>query len=151
MNSNKHTATQRFIEAYQQLDQHRLNTLTCIYHPDIHFQDAVCQINGWPALKHYFELLYQNIEDSHFHVESQLIKGDQAFIQWTMIIRHRRLNKVITTDGISCLCFEGERVIRHRDYFDLGALVYENIPFLGRIIRRIKAGLSPQPLGDSHD
>jgi len=33
-------------------------------------------------------------------------------------------------------------VIYHRDYFDMGAFVYENIPVLGSVVRYTKKRLS---------
>jgi hypothetical protein len=34
------------------------------------------------------------------------------------------------------------RIYYPRDYFDLGAFVYENVPMLGSIIKRIKQRLA---------
>ena len=31
-----------------------------------------------------------------------------------------------------------DKVYRHRDYFDAGALLYEHVPLLGRVIRWLK-------------
>jgi hypothetical protein len=44
-------------------------------------------------------------------------------------------------EGISHLRF-GEKIDYHRDYFDLGQMVYEQIPLVGRIIKTIKKRLS---------
>ena len=50
----------------------------------------------------------------------------------------------VLLDGTSHIRYGGEsgKVIYHRDYFDMGAFVYENIPVLGPIVRYTKKRLS---------
>jgi len=59
---------------------------------------------------------------------------------WTMFLEHPRLNdgEVIRVEGASYLKTRNGKIYYHRDYFDLGALIYEQIPFLGKFITRIK-------------
>jgi limonene-1,2-epoxide hydrolase len=45
-----------------------------------------------------------------------------------------KTKKNVKASGISELTIE-EKIIRQRDYFDVGELFYENIPVLGSIIR----------------
>ena len=45
--------------------------------------------------------------------------------------------KDIVVDGATDLMFE-EKIIYHRDYIDMGQMLYEQIPVLGSIIRYIK-------------
>ncbi|HDY7901818.1 TPA: nuclear transport factor 2 family protein, partial [Vibrio vulnificus] len=47
----------------------------------------------------------------------------------------------VEVKGVSHLKFEAGKVIYHRDYFDLGEMLYENLPLLGGIIRAIKQRL----------
>jgi hypothetical protein len=44
-------------------------------------------------------------------------------------------------DGFSQISFEDNKVKHHRDYFDLGSMLYEQIPVLGLLIKKIKSGL----------
>jgi hypothetical protein len=59
-----------------------------------------------------------------------------------MNLRHRRFKpeETLTLPGATAVRF-GERVHFHRDYFDLGAMIYERIPVLGGAVRAIKARL----------
>jgi limonene-1,2-epoxide hydrolase len=50
--------------------------------------------------------------------------------------------KPIAVDGITMLKIADDRVVYHRDYYDLGQMVYENIPLIGRLIKKIKRALS---------
>ena len=61
-----------------------------------------------------------------------------------MSYSHKRLNSAqpIQVQGHSLLKMADDKVIYHRDYVDLGAMLYEHIPLLGKVIRTIKARAS---------
>ncbi|MEL7287824.1 MAG: nuclear transport factor 2 family protein, partial [Pseudomonadota bacterium] len=62
---------------------------------------------------------------------------------WTMDLQHPKLQKgaPISVNGVSHLKFRDGQVIYHRDYFDLGEMLYENLPLLGSVVRTIKQRL----------
>lgn len=48
----------------------------------------------------------------------------------------------MTVEGATRLEFdETGKVCLHRDYFDLGAMLYEQLPLLGAVVRTIKGRL----------
>ena len=65
--------------------------------------------------------------------------GGEGYLRWVMSYRHPRLagGKVIRVSGCSHLLWR-DKVYRHRDYFDAGALLYEHLPVLGRVIAWLK-------------
>ena len=66
--------------------------------------------------------------------------GDgEGYLRWVMSYRHPRLagGQVIRVSGCSHLLWR-DKVYRHRDYFDAGALLYEHLPVLGRVIAWLK-------------
>jgi hypothetical protein len=50
--------------------------------------------------------------------------------------------KKITLDGTTQLGVDGDIIIYHKDYYDLGEMVYEHVPILGFIIKKIKGKLA---------
>ena len=91
-----------------------------------------------------FAVLYRNIVPPEFHFSHHQRSGDNAYVQWVMTFSHPRLNggEQITVPGVSYLRFSGaEKVAFHQDYFDVGAMLYEQIPVLGRIITHLKRRL----------
>jgi ketosteroid isomerase-like protein len=145
------TLIQPFINCYQQLNKNNLESIAGIYHPDIRFQDPSIQLEGLAQLQLYFQQLYENIDSCQFDVTAQNICGNQAYVHWTMCCQHKKLSKPMQVEGISHLTYQQEKIIAHRDYFDLGALVYEQLPVLGRFIRKLKQGLAPKALRGDHD
>ena len=61
-------------------------------------------------------------------------------LTWTMSYQHPKLNngELIAVKGASQLDFKQGKVVSHRDYFDGGALLYEHIPLLKRVIHFLK-------------
>jgi len=135
---------ENFLTTFNQLDKKNLSLLETIYHPDIRFIDPAHSLQGLPALKQYFFSLYENVRSIRFAFDTPMQSDSQAFVTWTLHMHHPRLAKgrPVAVKGCSCLTFASDgRVIRHRDYFDLGAMIYEHLPLVGGIIKTIKKRL----------
>jgi len=133
-----------FAERFATLDTGNLQDLDNLYSKTITFRDPLHQIHGLPALRAYFAQLYANARDIRydFHDASETRPGD-GYLRWTLHFRHPRLDggRLISLDGCSHLQWR-ERVEFHQDYFDAGALLYEHVPVLGRMIGWLKGRLA---------
>jgi len=132
----------QLIDFYQHLDDSKLANLGDIYHEDVLFQDPAQRIDGLPALKAYFSGLMQNVKDCRFVILRSEVTVTSAVIEWKMHFSHPHLNggNMIMVEGVSLL--SGDSKIRqHRDYFDLGAMLYEHVPVIGGVIRHLKRRL----------
>ncbi|TRX55253.1 nuclear transport factor 2 family protein [Thalassomonas sp. M1454] len=129
-----------FINIYQQLNTENLDLLNDIYHQDIEFADPMHKIVGLDNLHQYFTNLYTNLTSCHFIINETLCEGDSAAIYWTMEFSHKQLNKgkPVTVEGHSYIKGSQNKVNFHRDYVDVGAMLYEHIPVVGKIIKAIK-------------
>lgn len=130
-------------DVYQKLSKETLGNLTNIYHQDVVFEDAAHKLTGWDELSSYFDNLYQNVIDCSFDVKSTHQADDAGFIIWEMHLRHPKLKSgdVVSVQGVSHIQFKDGKVIHHRDYFDMGEMLYENLPLLGSVIKTIKKRL----------
>lgn len=128
---------------YQRLDKTTLGELNQIYHPNIEFQDAAHRMVGLEALQRYFAELYRNVNQCRFLIGEVFSHPEGGMITWQMELSHPKLNggKLVTVAGVSHLKFADDKVIYHRDYFDLGEMVYEHVPVLGHLVRIIKQRL----------
>lgn len=133
-----------FIEIYQQLSRDNLSSLSNLYDQDIVFQDPLHKINGFNNVADYFAQLYENVSACHFVINRVILEGNQAAIYWTMTYQHKRLKSglPIEVEGHSLIKGEDNKVIYHRDYLDLGQMLYEQVPLLGSIIRWLKKRVS---------
>ncbi|AUI86292.1 transcriptional regulator [Vibrio azureus] len=128
---------------YEKLNKSNLYTLEELYHPNVTFEDAAHRLEGWNALKSYFDNLYTNVTRCDFEIHEHQQMGNVGFLIWTMRLQHPKLKKGATIEvkGVSHLRFQDERVIYHRDYFDLGEMLYENLPLLGSVVKAVKKRL----------
>ena len=145
MITTNNTVINTFIEVYCRLNKDNLSLINNVYHSDIVFEDPAHKVVGIEALQDYFKALYCNINDCHFTIHQAVVENNHAFLQWTMTFSHPKLQqgKPRTLEGCTQLTIdiEQQRIIYHRDFFDLGAMLYEGLPVLGRVIKHIKARL----------
>ncbi|MBQ4859644.1 nuclear transport factor 2 family protein [Pseudoalteromonas sp. MMG007] len=129
----------KFVDIYQKLDNSNLELLSEIYSDDIQFIDPMHEINGIEKLREYFANLYSNVKHCQFDITDSFSVNDTAFIYWTMHYAHPKLSsgKTISVQGHSKLIFKDDRILKHRDYFNVGELLYKHIPLLGSVINYI--------------
>lgn len=129
-----------FMSVYQTLTIDNLVLLGSIYHQDVTFIDPIHQIKGLDDLQQYFQGLYQNLSSCNFRIDNAITQPNQAAIYWQMTYQHPKLNKgqVVSVNGSSHLIAKEGKVIYHRDFLDLGSMLYEQLPLLGKIIRWVK-------------
>lgn len=145
---------QRFKSIYSRLDNTKAacGKIQCnaeqvllddVYSENVTFKDPLHQIEGLPALRHYMDNMYGNVISCEFTYHQHWIGENSATIKWDMLFRHKNLGngKLITVRGITHVQFN-DRIYYHEDVFDLGAMLYEHVPLLGRILLKIKARLA---------
>ncbi|NLS11460.1 nuclear transport factor 2 family protein [Vibrio sp. SM6] len=128
---------------YSQLNKSNLHLLESVYHPDVIFEDAAHRLEGWSALSDYFSTLYQNVIRCDFDIREQQQVDDSGFLIWSMTLEHPKLKRgeAVVVQGVSHLRFADGLVCYHRDYFDLGEMLYEHLPVLGVVVSAIKRRL----------
>jgi ketosteroid isomerase-like protein len=129
-----------FRALFNKLDKGNLDKLADLYSEDIRFQDPLGTVNGLDELTRYFAGAYANVVDCRFEFGEALVQGESAALPWVMHLRHKRIRKgrEVQVQGISHLRIRDGRVYYHRDYFDAGEMLYENLPVIGGVIRWIK-------------
>ncbi len=133
------------IKTFNELGVDNLSVLDTFYDSAAEFQDPAVKIKGLPKLKKYYAAVYENVKSIHFNF-TEIIKNDLCYYAtWTMDLSAKGLNsgKKFSVEGISVIQFnEKNLVIYHRDYLDLGAMVYEKLPVLGSLVGLIKKKLA---------
>ena len=135
---------EKFLAMYKDLSSDNLHLLQNIYSSDIQFIDPAHEINGLGKLTEYFSTLYQNAISIDFNFKDVVQQHNSCYLQWDMTFRHKSLagGKTILVSGTTFLRFNDDhKVYFHRDYFDLGEMLYENLPLLGRLVISIKGRL----------
>lgn len=137
------TAVARFIDFYKAFDANSIGKLNEVYSENVEFQDPARRIEGLQQLQNYFSDLLTHVHGCHFEIGQIESTDALTVVQWKMHFIHDRLNKkrMISVDGVSIVS-GSDKIERHRDYFDLGELLYEHVPVIGSVVRFLKRRLS---------
>ncbi|MDO3382503.1 nuclear transport factor 2 family protein [Gilvimarinus algae] len=146
---NSHTQPTSVLEQlmthYAEFSTANLPAIMSLYQKSIVFTDPVSHLQGKPALERYFTAMAEGLDFCRFefdqHVQSSLSGADsQAALFWTMHYAHPSVQggKPASLSGSSHIRYTSEGIYYHRDYYDLGEMLYERLPVIGSAIRLIK-------------
>lgn len=136
------TLIKQFKLCFQDLSQADLSQLSDIYANDVVFKDPVHEIHGLVGLEDYLTALCADLSHCQFEYLDEVISEHSAYIKWVMHFKHPKLgDKLISVRGVSHLQFS-DKVDFHEDLYDMGAMLYEQLPVLGNVTRWLKLRLA---------
>ncbi len=141
---NNEETKAKISKAYNDLNVNTLDQLENFYAETVEFHDPIGSINGLKNLKDYYREMYKNVKSISFEFHDFIIQDQNVVAFWTMTYSANILNggAPIKVPGTSHLKFDDlGKVVFHRDYFDVGTMVYEHVPVVGFVIRKIKDSL----------
>ncbi|MEL6964538.1 MAG: nuclear transport factor 2 family protein [Pseudomonadota bacterium] len=130
----------RFEHFYQGLATGSLDQLADVYDEQVVFIDPVAEHGGLAALNRYFRSLMSRCQSCSFDVTTHRQDSSLAFVSWIMRFEHAQLRqgKLICVHGMSQITIADDRIVQQRDYYDMGAMVYENVPLLGFVVTGLR-------------
>lgn len=135
----------RFVDYFEHLTLEDLSRIGAFYTEDVHFVDPFSDFRGLPMLEGIFNGMFTKMRDYRLTVhEYGMISADTGFIRWTMSGYVKQLGKEVwEVEGGSLVRFaEDGRVREHIDYWDAASQMYERLPVIGWILRRIRRKLA---------
>ena len=127
--------------AFNGFNGKNLEVLDEFYSKDVIFEDPLTHTEGLTNLKRYYQHAYKNVTSIEF-VFVDFVREEKTIAgTWEMRLRANGLNRgrAIKVKGMSHFKFNEQKLVcYHRDYLDIGSMVYEHLPLLGFIIRKIK-------------
>jgi len=141
------SCSERFKSIYRDFNHETIASLDSIYTNSVMFEDPISRIQGREALKSHFESTLNGLVYCSFIFDKEFNAHANYCYEWRMKFAHEKIRRGedLVLHGSSVVVFnESGKVISHRDYYDMGEMLYENIPVLGSIVRFIKQKLCPQ-------
>ncbi|RLV61614.1 nuclear transport factor 2 family protein [Parashewanella curva] len=139
-NSSNPIWLNNIVELYQTLTKQELNKILDVYHEDVVFRDPIHRVVGVDELHEYFQTMYKNTTSCEFDIYETFFDKRNAALYWKMTFINPKINRgnPILVEGHSLIRGQGDKVIYHRDYYDVGEMVYEHVPLLGFMVRKLK-------------
>ncbi|SBS39125.1 SnoaL-like domain protein [Marinomonas spartinae] len=132
----------RFKAFYLDIKQVPLADIGELYANDVIFKDPVQEVRGIEKLHAYMSDLCLSVQSGRFEYLDQQVSENKAYIKWNMHFKHPKLgNQTLTVRGMSQIEFH-DRIYYHEDVYDLGSMLYEHIPLLGRAVKGLKKRLA---------
>jgi limonene-1,2-epoxide hydrolase len=127
-------------EFFNGINKDTMGRLDEFYAPDVLFRDPVSEIRGIAGIRAYYSRMYENVLSIRFDFDKEVGQGDEVFAPWVMHLRHKSIEggREIVVPGVSHIRFANGKAVYHRDYFDMGAFIYEHVPVIGAGVRYVK-------------
>lgn len=142
----QHKANQDLVsDIFNRFNGKNLEILALLYSQDVVFQDPIHRFQNLIELTNYYKKMYKNVIKIEFKFENFVSEDENLNAQWTMVAQIKGLNqgKEIRVHGASFFKFNKQGLVcYHRDYFDVGEMLYEQLPVLKYLIKGIKNQLN---------
>ena len=136
--------SERIRETFDDLRSDTLYLLDDLYADELVFEDPLGRLEGLDEFRVYIQAMYEYVEDIQWVYTEEVIAGDTHVLFWTMTLQTKGLNKgkPFSVDGTSRMVFgEDDKIVAHRDYFDMGDYVYERVPVVKWFVKLVKRRL----------
>lgn len=127
----------RLLDWYETLSAASLPLIRELYSPATFFKDPFNEVRTPAAVQRIFEDMFERVGNPRFRFVDTVSEGRQAFVTWHFDFVSS--GKDWRIHGASHLRFDSEgRIEYHRDYWDAAEELYEKLPVLGWILKRVK-------------
>lgn len=114
-----------------------------VYAEDAYLNDNLLALRGNEAIGRYFADTAGRLDAIGIRMlETGNTGGPDYFVRWEMTVEAPRLNggQPVSSYGMSHFRFgQDGRVILHKDFWDSGTGLYEHLPVVGRLVRRLRS------------
>ncbi|MCK6370797.1 MAG: nuclear transport factor 2 family protein [Gammaproteobacteria bacterium] len=142
-------ATARLERFFGDMSRDSLPTLAAAtYAADAYFNDTLTALEGSAAIADYFAGTLDQVRT--LRVEFLDLAHDDVdyFLRWRMTVESDRLNdgRPMVSYGMTHFRFDPQGlVLVHKDFWDAGTGLYEYLPGIGGVLRRVRASVeNPQ-------
>ena len=110
-----------------------------VYAINAYFRDGYREVQGLENIEAYFLKSTETIHECTFDIDDVAVHEGNYYFRWVMHLTIKRWkDEPIAAVGMSHVRFDTDgKISFHQDYWDT-SIIYERVPVMGSIIRRIK-------------
>lgn len=130
-------ALARHLDWFAGLSPATLVQIDHVYAADARFRDPFHTLQGREAIQTVYARMFRTLTQPRFVIGEVVQQGSTAFVNWDFCfaLHGRQLQihggTLLRLDAAGLIC-------EHRDYWDAAEGVYEQLPVLGWLLRRLK-------------
>lgn len=112
-----------------------------VYAPTAYLNDTLVGIEGAGRIEAYFAHTMEQASFLKVEFLDRAPAGTDWYVRWRMTTRAEGLNggRDVVTYGVTQFRFDaGGRVLIHKDFWDSGTGLHEQLPGVGGIVRRVR-------------
>ena len=130
-----------FKEWFLSLNESTLDNIVSFYDENVFFKDPFNEFNGSEKLKKLFIHMFITLKNPHFVFIDNIENSDGIFLTWNFIFSYKE--NLFKIHGSSHLKLNEEnKIIYHRDYWDVGEELLLKIPIIKSLYGLIHSKLS---------
>lgn len=129
---------------FNNLRADKLDILDSFYAKDVKFVDPLGTHSGLQSVKDYYAKLYKTVTEIRFETQDLISQEDKHVYVWKMVLKADGIKggKEVSLEGTSVIKFNSnDLVIYHRDYFDMYEFIYQHIPFVSWVTKKVNQKL----------
>lgn len=145
MSADIAAAVRAYAAFYETLTPESVGHLRTLVAADVRFKDPFNDLRGVDLMVRVMEHMFEDATDIRFAIGEQAVCGQLCFLRWRFWFRPRRFSRgePWQIEGVSAVQFDDDaKVVEHIDYWDAGEQIYERLPVLGMILRRVRGSLA---------
>ena len=135
-----------YVDYFEGLSPGTLADMGRVMTEDVYFADPFNDVSGLDATRKIFAHMFRDLDDARFTVTQAAVSeldADAGLLRWRLNATVKKSGNALSIEGMSEIRFAADgRVCEHVDHWDAGRQIYEQVPLLGAILRRIRARLS---------
>jgi steroid delta-isomerase len=137
-------AVQRFDEIanwFESLSPQTLLHIDQIYAAQATFVDPFNAVHERGLIQAIYQHMFNSLEQPRFKIVRKIVSNQQACMVWRFTFTLKKRSFDIEGSTVFELNDQG-LILLHRDYWDTSRELYEHIPILGHLFKRLRLALS---------
>ena len=129
--------TQAIVHWFESISPESLTSIDSIYGTQAHFRDPFNDVRGCSAIAAIYAHMFENLTSPRFVITDIIEQRQRVFMAWQFLFEWRGQSFDIAGGTRFELDKQG-LIVDHQDYWDVAQGLYEKLPLLGWLLKRLR-------------